>query len=198
MIDNISKLVRITEAQTQPAAQTLARAFYDYPLFVYLFPDQNERRNELPLLFESQVRYGVLHGEVYATSSNLEGVAVWLPPGFPGGFSFTPSISMGALIRNDHWGREVWRVRKRHVTISHWFLELIGILPEYQGKSYARVLLAPMLARIEGEYLPCYLDTEVEKNVAIYQHYGFKVVEETDVRGTGIHSWGMLRKQSIH
>ena len=59
MINNISKLVRITEAQTQPAAQTLARALYDYPLFVYLFPNQNERRNELPLLFESQVRYGV-------------------------------------------------------------------------------------------------------------------------------------------
>ncbi len=52
---DFSKLVRLTESQIEPAAETLARAFYDYPVFIYVFPDAAERRNELPLLLQSFV-----------------------------------------------------------------------------------------------------------------------------------------------
>lgn len=187
-----SELVRLTESQIEPAAETLAKAFHDYPVFIYVFPDASERRDGLPLLPQSFVHYGVLHGEVYATSRNLEGVAVWLPPGYPGGFSIAPEVSKNVLGRMAYWGSQVYPVRKRHVPFDHWFLEFIGIIPELQGKGYAGILLTPMLARIEREHLPCYLDTEVEKNVAIYQRYGFSVVEDMEVPGTKVRSWGML------
>ena len=71
---------------------------------------------------------------------------------------------------------------------------VIGVVPELQGKGCASVLLAPMLARISQQHLPCYLDTEVEKNVAIYNRYGFKVVDDNIVVGTGVRSWSMLRE----
>ncbi len=193
---DFSKLVRLTESQIEPAAETLARAFHDYPVFVYVFPDAAERRNELPLLLQSFVHYGVLHGEVYATSRNLEGVTVWMPPDYPGGFSVVPEVSKDALDRMAYFGGQVYSVRRRHVPSAHWFLEFIGVIPELQGKGYASVLLTPMLARIEREHLPCYLDTEVEKNVAIYQRYGFRVGEDIEIPGTEIRSWGMLRENS--
>jgi hypothetical protein len=50
-----------------------------------------------------------------------------------------------------------------------------------------------MLDRIDQENLSCYLDTEVEKNVAIYQHYGFRALDDMIVPGTEVRSWGMLR-----
>lgn len=193
---DFSEPVRLAESQIEPAVGALARAFQDYPVFVYVFPDASERRKELPLLLQSFVHYGVVNGEVYATSPDLEGVAVWLPPDYPGGFSIVPDISKDALARMNYWGRQVYPVRKHHVPFDHWFLEFIGVIPELQGKGYAGILLTPMLARIERQHLPCYLDTEVEKNVAIYQRYGFRVVEDMEVPGTGVRSWGMLRDDS--
>ncbi len=186
--------MRLTESEIEPAAGILARAFYDYPLFIYVFPDASERRSGLPLLFQSFVHYGILNGEVYATSRNLEGVAVWMPPDHTSRSSPAPEGSKDALDRMAHFGSQVHTVRKRHVPSAHWFLMIIGVVPELQGKGCASVLLAPMLARISRQHMPCYLDTEVEKNVAIYNRYGFRVVDNSIVVGTGVRSWGMLRE----
>lgn len=191
---DFSEPVRLTESEIEPAAGTLARAFYDYPLFSYVFPDASERRSGLPLLLQSAVHYGVLNGEVYATSRNLEGVAVWMPPDHTSRSSPAPEVSKDALDRMAHFWSQVHAVSKRHVPSVHWFLMIIGVVPELQGRGCASVLLAPMLARIGRQHMPCYLDTEVEKNVAIYNRYGFRVVDDSIVVGTGVRSWGMLRE----
>lgn len=189
-----SKLLRLTESQIEPATETLARAFQDYPAFTYIFPDASKRRKELPLLLQSFMHNGILHGEVYATSRNLEGVAVWLPPDYPRGLSLAYEASKDTLDRMKYFGSQVNSVRKLHVPYSHWFLEFIGVIPELQGKGYASILLSPLLTRIDREHLSCYLNTEVEINVAIYQHYGFRVVGDIKITGTKIRSWGMLRE----
>jgi len=191
---DFSEPVRLTESEIESAAGTLARAFYDYPLFSYVFPDTSKRKSELPLLLQEAVHYGVLNGEVYATSRNLEGVAVWIPPDHTNRSSPAPEVSKDAMDRMTHFGSQVHAIRKRHVPSAHWFLMVIGVIPELQGKGCASILLAPMLARISRQHLSCYLDTEVEKNVAIYNHYGFRVVENSIVVDTGVRSWSMLRE----
>lgn len=89
-------------------------------------------------------------------------------------------------------GSKVYSVCKRHVPSGHLFLEFIGVILELQGKVYAGILLTPMLAMIERQHMPCYLDTELEKDVTIYRCYGFRVVEGIKFPGTEIRSWGML------
>lgn len=79
MVADLSHLVRLQKSQIKPAADVLARAFQDDPFNVYLLPDASERMNKLPHGFRMLVHYGVLYSELYATSPNLEGVAVWLP-----------------------------------------------------------------------------------------------------------------------
>ncbi|MFX1236784.1 MAG: hypothetical protein ACFFAS_05145 [Promethearchaeota archaeon] len=71
--------IRVTEGQVKAAARTLARAFHDYPTLTYLFPDEDERSRMVPIIKEYLICYGILYGEVYGSSPNLEGVAVWLP-----------------------------------------------------------------------------------------------------------------------
>ena len=63
---------RITESQAKAAGETLARAFHDYPTMIYYFPDEDERRKKLPIIYEFFVRYGIMYGEVYGSSTNLE------------------------------------------------------------------------------------------------------------------------------
>ena len=50
-----------------------------------------------------------------------------------------------------------------------------------------------MLARIDSEHLPCYLETTEERNVPFYERHGFKVVEIDKVQDTPMMFWAMLR-----
>ena len=54
-----------------------------------------------------------------------------------------------------------------------------------------------MLSYIDEENLPCYLETDGEKNVSMYQHFGFAVVDEFVVPGTKDKVVAMLRKPKI-
>lgn len=195
--------LRLNKSYIKPAAKVLAKAFQNDPLFVYFFPDASERENKLPHLFQLLVRYGVLYGEVYSVSPNLEGVAVWLPSEKAYHrlwemvhLSMLPKIGREVIGRMWHCNQYATSVHKRHAHFRHWYLSLIGVDPLLQGRGYASILLKAMSARIDKEHLPCYLETQTVKNVSIYRHYGFKVVEKFIIPSTTEFSnWAMLREK---
>jgi GNAT superfamily N-acetyltransferase len=188
-----AELVRLGEPDMGAAGRTLARAFHEYPVFSYVFPDAAQRSEQLPLLLQSFAHHGLLNGEVYATSAEMEGAAVWMPPHETLVASPPAVIDEEAMARMALFARGVTEVRKRHITAPHWFLMIIGVVPEHRGKSLASALLNPLLAKIDEAGLPCYLDTELVRNLTLYQRFGFHVVEEGVIEGTGVYSWGMLR-----
>jgi ribosomal protein S18 acetylase RimI-like enzyme len=205
MVVNLNNLVRLTRAQVKPAAEMMARAFHDDPGSVYFFPNVSERKNKLPYIFQLLIRYGLLYGEAYATSPNLEGVAVWLPSEKvrrtlwgsirSGSLSLLFKVERKTVDKGRSFGEYVSSIRKRRAPLRYWYLLLLGVDPVYQGKGYASALLKAMFARIDKERLPCYVETQNERNVPIYQHYGFKVVEEGIVPGTEVTNWAMLRDE---
>lgn len=207
MVTHLSDCLRVTKSHIKPASETLARAFQDDPLFVYSVPDALERKKKLPYIFEFLIRWGVLYGEVYATSSDLEGVAVWFSSEQAemtvwrmirsGGFSFCFKVGKDVISRFVSFANYAFNVHKRHAPLRHWYLSLIGVDREFQGKGYASALMKPMLARIDQEHLPCYLETENERNVPIFQHYGFEVVEADTIPGSDVYNWAMLRKPAL-
>jgi ribosomal protein S18 acetylase RimI-like enzyme len=204
MKSELSGLIRLEKSQLKPAAAMVARAFQDNPLSVYFFPDMSERKNKLPYIFQFMISYGLLYGEAYTTSPNLEGVAVWLP-------SEKARMKRRGDVENEGLSRlfkverktaAKWRsfddyvssMHKRLVPFAHWYLQLLGVDPAYQGKGYASTLLKAMFTRIDKERLPCFLETDAKRDVSIYQHYGFKVVEEGVVPGSEVTIWAMLRE----
>ncbi len=78
MCTDLKDLVRLNKPHIKPAAEVLTRAFRNYPLLQYSFHDKLERERIAPYFFQYILNYGVRYGETYATSPNLEGVAVWL------------------------------------------------------------------------------------------------------------------------
>jgi ribosomal protein S18 acetylase RimI-like enzyme len=197
-------LYRLKKGDVKRAAEVMAWAFRDYPLFVYFIPKESTRKRKQPFIFRSLLRHGLIDGEVYATSPKLEGIAVWfhsdreretLWSKISSGFVLMPFVvGIGVLRRQIAFGRWSTPVRKRCVPGRHWFLELLGVEPAYQGRGYASALLRPMLERIDREGLPCYIETQAEKNVALYEHLGFKVVEEGTMPGSEVRSWAMVRE----
>ncbi len=202
---NDKNLIRLTNTQIKPSADVLARAFQEDPLFSYFFPDEADRENKLPHLFTFMIRYAVLRGEVYGTSK-YEGVAVWLPSAnfemspwrmlVSGGLSMSLKIGIRGMVRMMRYMDYTETIHKRQAPLEHWYLPLIGVAPAFQGKGYASELLKPMFTRLDAVNLPCYLETLTQKDVSLYQHYGFDIVEEGTIPGTGIPVWAMLRKPS--
>ena len=51
-----------------------------------------------------------------------------------------------------------------------------------------------MLEHFDNEKQNCYLETLKAENIMIYQHYGFKLMEEVKVPGTDMTLYAMLRE----
>ena len=86
------------------------------------------------------------------------------------------------------------RKRKELALSKHWYLNMLAVDPKYQGKGYASALLNAMLPEIDKQNLPCYLETGGDKNVSIYKHFGFKVINEYTIPGVKDKFIAMLRK----
>jgi len=208
MADDLANLLRLTKARVKPAAVVLVRAFQDYPMSAYFMPDEARRSKKQPAVFRMLVRSGIKYGEVYATSPRMEGVAVWFSSDrghetwwrdiISGQFLVLLMAGRTTLRRQRAFGEYAAAVRKRHAPARHWYLQLLGVDPAYQGKGYASVLLRAMFARADKEGAPCFLETQAEKNVALYEHFGFRVVEAGLIPGSNVRSWALVRGVSTH
>ena len=54
-----------------------------------------------------------------------------------------------------------------------------------------------MLSEIDKDGLPCYVETEGKKNVAMYQHFGFEIIDKFNVPNTNDTLTAMLRQPKL-
>jgi ribosomal protein S18 acetylase RimI-like enzyme len=72
---------------------------------------------------------------------------------------------------------------KRDPRERHWHLGPIGVHPELQGRGIGKTLLRSFLEMVDEPALPAYLETDVDRNVVLYEKFGFKVIAQADVMG---------------
>ncbi|MFC1970059.1 GNAT family N-acetyltransferase [Chloroflexota bacterium] len=204
MNDQTNKLLRLTRKDRDAGAAVLGQAFTEYELLRHYFHDKTERRAVADTFGSILLSVCLKYGEVYASSEKLEGVAAWLPPGkVPfGGWQIIRSVPLSILFRFGRqgasrmwaYGRYVDKLHRKLVPYPHWYLQIIGVDPAYHGQGFSSRLVRPVLERIDRERMPCFLDTNTGKNVAIYRRFGFEVVSEDKIPGTEVTSFAMLRK----
>ena len=204
--------ILLGKGQIERAAEVLARAFQNDPEVVR-FVKPEKRLKLLRPMFRMELHHAIEHGEVYAVSPAIEGVAVWVP-------SSAPEISLWTLLRSGGLGllfKTRWEflrnlgafwgfmrrmqqdeecakgLRRKLAPFPHWYLAVLGVDPDFQGRGCASRLLKPMLARLDKEGLPAYLETTTEGYVSLYQHFGFRVIREEMLPGTETKMWVMMR-----
>jgi len=206
----LDSLYPLKKVDTKRAARMLARAFLDDPLVLFAYGDDDENRSSEGgyYYFQFPLNYCLHYGEVYAPSSDLEGAAAWMPSNkWPITFwkmvrvtsiwlmmKVVCKFGIKMMRRMMPLGRHLDESHRRLAPFDHFYLQTLGVDPEHQGKGYASRLLKPMFARLDEEGMPCYLETFTEKDVQIYTHFGFDMLEESEVPDTGITSWAMLRQ----
>ena len=198
-------IIKLDKTQVIAAGDVLGRALKDDPVSVYDIPDKEKRHAVMKHVFQMTSCLGVKYGETHATSTKLEGVAVWLPyinkP-------YKRIVNIGCLLKAKVYkmGTEASKrikpfeehSKKIHLESApddHWYLQSLGVEPTHQGKGYGSLLMEYMLEKIDNTRpLPVFLETSTEINVKFYKRFGFEVVLEEIVPDTNVNQWYLLRE----
>jgi GNAT superfamily N-acetyltransferase len=194
-----SDIRKMTPADSEAVARTLARAFYDDPHFRWIVRDDARRMERMVRGFRTFIeRIWMRHDESYV-HEQLIGAALWMPPetwhlGVVEQVRLLPAIlasvrgDSGRLLKAVNW------MERKHPHERHWYLPAIGVTTSWQGRGYGAALLRPMLERCDSERLPAYLEASTPRNRALYERHGFEVVEEGRYADDGPPIWQMWRE----
>jgi GNAT superfamily N-acetyltransferase len=188
-------------ADSDAAADVLARGFDQEPAKLALLPDGWARRRVLLLAAHGRLYDAVRRGTAQAALADgeLASVAVWVPPGIgqvslagglraaARGLANLPTLApaLVSTLRSD--ARALVRLargRRRAVAAAArgqaWYLSLLATLPEHRGKGLARALLDRQLRRCDEDQAPAWLETTDPVNPPIYERFGFRTVARVD------------------
>ena len=182
-------------------SRTLARAFYDDPVMVWLLPDEKPRTAQLYRLFATMTRHHHLARrgvEVACDGPDIGAAALWDPPNEWqetrwAQLAMTPTFVRVFGARSMR-GRAVQELMKRvHPEELHWYLAVIGSDPTVRGKGFGQVLMQSRLDRVDAEHAPAYLESTKHQNIGYYQRFGFEVTDEIVLPDGGPTMWPMWR-----
>ena len=179
-------------------ADVSARAFENDPLTDWLRESANDPLAMERQMFKAEYRISKRYDLIF-TDANRQGVAVWKPPGARTTLSDriqqvwmmlgTMKISRRTLAKI----RFLMDVEKAHPKAPHYYLSLLAVAPEMQGKGLGSALMQPILELCDREGIPAYLETETESNVRYYCNKGFQVQQEVPTRDGLSKVWTMWR-----
>lgn len=182
----MSDLCKLTKKDIKKAADVLVDAYTEDPMIAKIFTDDIKRR----IQFEVMLRFCMKYGNVYSPSENFEGVMAIAPHDkdmttwrtlLSGGFFIGMKIASVAKLMVPTI--KLMEEAKKNFNLDHPYIYLfiIGVSQEFQGKSFGGKLLRAILEKADTERKPMYLETQNEKNVSLYEKYGFHVVKKIDL-----------------
>jgi len=159
------------------AVETIVTAFEDDPAARWLYPGDVAYRAHFPefvRLFGGRA-FGTGTADVIADG---EAAALWLPPGVQP----EEEALVALLATTVHPQRRpavfalLEQMGVHHPQEPHWYLPLIGVAPQSQGRGLGSELLRIALRRCDGDCLPAYLEATDPRNVRLYERHGFRIV----------------------
>jgi ribosomal protein S18 acetylase RimI-like enzyme len=190
----------LADAQLQPAADVLARAFCGNPLNRAVIRSADPGR-----LFRSnrdsmRALLPIAHRQGQVLVATVAGqVAGGLVASPPGRFPLPPPpiwVRLRLLIRQGwsvarRWERVFETLEALHPPEPHWYLAVLGVDRSAQRRGVGAALLARWLTEVDRDRIPAYLETDSEANLRFYARAGFESVGETSV--LGVRAWLMQR-----
>ncbi len=200
----MNELITLSKKHIRPASKVLSRAFQNDPVLRWQIPDANKRLAKIHNFWELTLHIGIKYSKVYGTSENLEGIAIWRPPENVnisywkfvkhGGYKFPFKFGVDTAKKISFFQAVNNSIRDIYMKTPYWYLDVIGVDPKHQGKGFARMLLKPMLKRIDKENFPIWTETNLKRNVIFYEHFDFSILEEIIIPNTNIVNWFMIRE----
>ena len=192
----------VTQDELPGVASVLSRAFRDNPGFAGILRGDSPERRERVLFgcmlgfARAVLRHGAI--EVVRRDGMLVAASLVLPPGaFPmpvrGQLTTASGVLRSRPGRAHRFARADYEMHKRHPLAPHHYLWFLGVEPQRQGQGLGSELLRSLTSRADAQQQPCYLETDRERNVGLYQGHGFEVLGEAVLPGMDTRMWFMHR-----
>lgn len=195
--------VAVRKAGTDDVAalvEILTRAFDDDPVINWFVRQDAGRAAAFRRFFQVAVRTMTLPlGETY-TTGDASGAALWAPPGAwtLGPDDVEPLLpDLSAAFGEDRLERSLEGMAAMdavHPHEPHFYLLLLGVVPERQRRGVGSALLDGMLRRCDEEGLPAYLEATTPRNRSLYERHGFVVTGTLALPDGGPPLWLMWRE----
>jgi GNAT superfamily N-acetyltransferase len=180
-------------------ALALARAFDEDPPMRWFLPDEDRRIELARLMFDVMLRRLHLVRDECYTTEDVVGGALWVPPGRWRLSFFAQLRLLPSMIRV--FGRGLGRAQRGlavmdagHPRVRHYYLDSLGVAPEWQGRGLGSALMQPVLERCDREPAPAYLNAGSPRSRDLYLRHGFAVTEEFRLPDDGPPLWRMWRE----
>lgn len=193
---------RLSRDHKAEAVEVLAAAFHEYPVMRFVLRDAGEAyeaRLRALVGFFCELRFtrdfpvlGLRDGGGLAAVAGINDPepGPW-PPALEAAWAETGGIiGRPALDRLERFEATGAGLEPK---VPHYYLGIIGVRPDLQGRGLARILIDGLIGmsrehpRSEG----ITLTTESPGNVPLYRRFGFEVVGEADI--DELHTWVMFR-----
>jgi ribosomal protein S18 acetylase RimI-like enzyme len=194
--------VRAGPADLAGVAADLADAFTGDVMFEWLLRADARQAEALLRFFQMIVTMGARQGALIERPEVGGGAAVWLPfeavgpipmidelRAFPTLLHATGLARFGRLLalRAD--------LDKHHpMDRPHAYLWFLGVRRDAQGRGIGSRLLTVAAARLDAAAQPAYLETQTERNIALYRRFGFEVISEHKPRPDAPTMWSLWRE----
>ncbi len=193
----------LNAADVKPATRLMAWAFIDDPLCSFMLPRQKSRLKALETFFNIYGEINIQYGRGYGVGEPLLGVAYWKSPHQEGISLSLKSLPMffplllSAYTRGYFRAKEILRkideMHRKYAHEPHYSLDNIGVLESARGKGVASLLIRPFLEKADEEKIGAFTVTATPSNVPLYEHFGFRCMEEVTMPGTGVTVWALKR-----
>ncbi len=182
--------------------EVLADAFAEDPVFAWLIPlHLRGRDNRVRAFFTSMSRGYLRQGKPCYLTGDASAAALWAAPGawaMPLSQVILEAVPNGLAFRRRLFRalRTQMQIERLHAGHSrpHWYLGYLGARRDWQGQGLGTRMLRQVLAGVDTDGVPAYLESSNERNLSLYERNGFRVVGELQALGHGPTIWRMWRE----
>ena len=185
------------------AAKVMAAAFSDDASIRYLLGGENMGNNDWKyFLCVLKSIYGkciMLSADEY-----INNLLILFPPQLKavptmpfilnGGIGLCCSFGINLFLRSLNYENNCQTVKSRYITCDTWYCMCFVVAPQMQGQGIGSRLIKPVLQVLDSNHIPLYLETHKDVNVSIYKHLGFETVDKSNIPGTKITQYAMIRR----
>ncbi len=189
--------IEIRSARADEMSQTVAcivAAFITDPLGRFAWPSPHQYLDAMPLATRAFAGASFEHATADVTA-DFCGAGLWLPPEI-----HPDSEALEKVFRDtakpehlDDLLATFEKMDEWHPEERHWYLPLIGVEPNSQGRGLGGALLRHAIARSDADEALAYLESSNPRNISLYERHGFEVMGKIQI-GAGPLVTPMLRR----
>ena len=175
--------IRTAGEDERPAAvASVVAAFITDPIARFAYPSVHDYLREMPAATNEFAGASFEHGSAWV-AADFSGAALWMPPGVhPNGEAFETILRTTAHPAHlDDLLGTFEQMGQCHPDEPHWYLPMIGVEPNAQGRGVGGALLRHAVERFDRDRVLAYLESSNPRNIPLYLRHGFVPMGEIRV-----------------